>query len=235
MENLFEKHEVRRYTPNVSLLYILAERNLSSLIRIHPPNPSCFDVEDEGYGPPIFAALATGSNEAVHALLEVQADTHPTTAPFRHLCEQYYRDRSNRINLGRDFFFSQRSGPLTYIAKHGDDILLALFFASGNLNIETTDDNGQTPLTLAAKNGHEMVARLLLDKGADLESRDECGRTSLLCAATYGHEMIAKLLLDKGADLEAKDYNGDAVLPFAVWRGDEEVVKLLQSYHRALP
>jgi hypothetical protein len=38
IDNIFETHEVRRHTPNVSLLYILAEGNMSSLIRIHSSN-----------------------------------------------------------------------------------------------------------------------------------------------------------------------------------------------------
>lgn len=77
INNLFERHEVRRRTPNVSLSSILAESDLSSLIRIHPSNSSCFDVEGERYGPPVFAALATGSGEAtiVHEALHPRAPT----------------------------------------------------------------------------------------------------------------------------------------------------------------
>lgn len=59
LDNLFEKREVRRHTPNVSLLYILAEHNLSNLIRIHPSILSYLEVEEENYGLPLFASLAT--------------------------------------------------------------------------------------------------------------------------------------------------------------------------------
>jgi hypothetical protein len=65
LNNVLEKFDIRRYTESVTMLYILAERNLVDLIRIHPERKSYFDAEDERYRPPIFAALATRSNEAV--------------------------------------------------------------------------------------------------------------------------------------------------------------------------
>jgi ankyrin repeat protein len=43
-------------------------------------------------------------------------------------------------------------------------------------------------------NGHEAVARLLLDKGSDLEAKDKYGRTPLSWAAANGHEAVARLL-----------------------------------------
>lgn len=63
LDNLFERHEVRRHT-NARLLYILAEHNMANLIGRHPSNLSGFEVQDERYGTPIFAALATNSGAA---------------------------------------------------------------------------------------------------------------------------------------------------------------------------
>ena len=36
LNNTLERYDIRRYTESVSLLYILAEKNLADLIRIHP-------------------------------------------------------------------------------------------------------------------------------------------------------------------------------------------------------
>ncbi|KAH9204507.1 hypothetical protein DL95DRAFT_398411, partial [Leptodontidium sp. 2 PMI_412] len=49
LNNTLEQYDKRRYTDAVSFLYILAEKNLADLIRIHPMRESCFDVEDERY------------------------------------------------------------------------------------------------------------------------------------------------------------------------------------------
>ena len=55
------------------------------------------------------------------------------------------------------------------------------------------------------RNGHGAVAKLLLDKDANLEAKDENGWTPLSWVAEIGYEEMGKLLLDKGADLEPKD------------------------------
>ncbi|KAK5203256.1 hypothetical protein LTR41_010980 [Exophiala xenobiotica] len=240
-DNLLETHEVRRHTPNVSFLYILAENNLASLTRIHRSNLSCFDVEAERYGLPLFAALATGSDECVRALLVVQAETHPPTSLFRNLCEEYCRYGNRRAVLARDFAFSQRRGPLTSLAEQGNDILLALLCASDKLIIEATGHDGRTPLSWVAGIGHEAVVRLLVEKGAKLESQDKYNRTPLswaaekghgavdtaVMAADRGHEEVVRLLVEKGADLNPKDKDGRTPLSRAVQMRHVEVVRLL--------
>jgi hypothetical protein len=57
LDNLFEKHEVRRHSTDVSLSY-------------HSNAASCLEVEHERYGPPMFAAMATGSKEALKIFLK---------------------------------------------------------------------------------------------------------------------------------------------------------------------
>jgi ankyrin repeat protein len=58
---------------------------------------------------------------------------------------------------------------------------------------------GETPLHLAAEGGHEEVARMLIEKGADMNIRDEGGQTALYRACEKRHWGIVKLLLAKGA------------------------------------
>ena len=50
INNVFETRGVRRYGPSTRLLYILGEKNLSNLIRVHPSNLSCFEAGKERYG-----------------------------------------------------------------------------------------------------------------------------------------------------------------------------------------
>ncbi|KAI9760034.1 MAG: hypothetical protein M1840_002750, partial [Geoglossum simile] len=76
------------------------------------------------------------------------------------------------------------------------DLLLRLF--KGNVvNTTATDEDGRTPLSWAARNGHEAVVKLLLAiEKVDLNSKDSSyGRTPLSWAAGNGHEAVVKLLL----------------------------------------
>jgi ankyrin repeat protein len=67
--------------------------------------------------------------------------------------------------------------------------------------VESKDEDGRTPLSLAAEKGHESVIKQLIERGADLESKDKYGLTPLSWAAENGHEAVVK----KRADLDLKD------------------------------
>jgi ankyrin repeat protein len=66
--------------------------------------------------------------------------------------------------------------------------------------MDLKDSYGRTPLSWAARNGHEAVVKLLLEKGAELETKDVYyDQTPLSWAARNGQEAVVKLLLEKGA------------------------------------
>ena len=41
-----------------------------------------------------------------------------------------------------------------------------------NVDLESKDGDGRTPLSYAAKKGHEAIVKSLVEKGVDLESKD---------------------------------------------------------------
>lgn len=58
----------------------------------------------------------------------------------------------------------------------------------------------------AAESGHEVVVKLLLEKGTELESKNGSSQTPLSGAAWGGHKAVVKLLLEKGAKLEPVEW-----------------------------
>ena len=73
-------------------------------------------------------------------------------------------------------------------------------------NKDSKDDYyGQTPLSWAASEGHEEVAKQLLEEGVDADSKDDDGQTPLLLAAGNGHEAVVKQLLTAdGVEVDRK-------------------------------
>ena len=83
------------------------------------------------------------------------------------------------------------------------------------------------PLHWAVRNGHEEVARLLLDRGADVSTAGSDGKTPLIWAALEGHETMARLLLDRGADVSTAENDGTTPLTWALENGHETIARLL--------
>ncbi len=229
LDNLFEKHEVRRHTDGMSLWCLLGERNMSNLINARPCNLSCLDVEKERYGPPLFAAMATGSKEAIRAFTEVLIREQPTKSPFRRTNSQYHGDKEGFANVGRDFKFSTRRNIPSYLAELGNEQLLSLVLGLDEDVVDSKDQNGRTPLLWAVRNRHEAVIKMLLDTGkVNVNYKDIAGRTPLSWAAGNGHEVVIKMLLDTGkVDVNYKDMAGRTPLSWAAGNGHEAITKLL--------
>jgi ankyrin repeat protein len=216
------------YEESTSLLYILAADNLADLIRVHPQRVSCFDVENnETYGPPIFAALATESHEAVQAFLEIQAGIQPQDPLLYALYKDYCAKRNKCTNNSRTFAFQRYKNIFSYLIELGNEIVLAFLCASAKFNVESKDTFDRTPLLWAAESGEEAVVKILLKRGAELEAEDEYGQTPLSRAAESGHEEVVRLLLEKGANPQARDKVNWTPLSYAAKNGHRAVTKLL--------
>ena len=78
-------------------------------------------------------------------------------------------------------------------AKDGDVIGVKLFLYAG-MSPEVKNQDGETPLLLAARNDHASAVRALLDHGADPNAKDKDGKTALKWAQDTHRTDVAKLL-----------------------------------------
>jgi hypothetical protein len=84
---------------------------------------------------------------------------------------------------------------LSWAAYNGHEAVVRLLLTRVDVETDSKDKGGRTPLSWAAERGHEAVVELLLAR-ADVEadSKDEGGRTPLWWAIEGGHEAVVKLL-----------------------------------------
>lgn len=80
---------------------------------------------------------------------------------------------------------------------HADTVKSLL--AAGRANVNGKDERGNTPLSEAARLGHNEVVQALLVARADVNAKDGDGRTALALAAQGGHDEIVRLLRQAGA------------------------------------
>jgi ankyrin repeat protein len=121
-------------------------------------------------------------------------------------------------------------------AVAGDSARLTELLKQNADAVKQRNQEGMTPLHVAAREGHLDAVKVLLATGADMKAVDDPkgkyrypnGWTPLHYAVLSGNTAIAKLLIDKGADVNAVDQRGKHTpLHFAAFAGNVELVTLL--------
>ena len=119
-----------------------------------------------------------------------------------------------------------------HIASHYEDLKLMQWLIDDcDVKPNAEDDDQETPLFLASRNGKLKATRLLLDAGADPNHRNWQKMTPLHRASENGHEAVTRLLLDRKAAVDAKHVYDWTPLHLAAWTGMDRVAKvLLEGY-----
>ena len=91
-----------------------------------------------------------------------------------------------------------------------------------DIDIDSTDKEQYTALAWACQVNDYEIAKLLIDKGANINIFPDILRN----AADYGYMKIAKLLLDSGFDI----YKNNEALEIAATRNNIKMIELLISY-----
>jgi len=113
-------------------------------------------------------------------------------------------------------------------AKTGDVAALDAIHSLSSI-IESRDeaDDGDTPLLLAAFNGHTRVVERFINANANVNASNKTQTTALILAASEGHVDIVNLLLHHHSNINARDYHQITPLLAATISGKSNVVKIL--------
>ncbi len=118
------------------------------------------------------------------------------------------------------------AGPIHDAAKAGDIAKITSLLAA-DPSLVNAKDGGVTPLLYAIHFGKLDVAKLLLQKGADVNARTSNGVGPLYEAAGQGQTEIVRSLLERGATVNAKTETACTPLLIGSAMGQLDIVKLL--------
>jgi ankyrin repeat protein len=159
-------------------------------------------IEDENGMTPLYLAAEKGHLEIVKLLLRVQQGS----------------------SIGGIAEFDSKASEETIKNMAESLIESVLQLKLKNKYINTSDEEGNTPLHLAAEKGELGLVNLFLKHGrAGMYTQNYNGQLPLHLAAQEGHTAIVALL----GSVYAIDNNGQTPLHLAAQRGHLEVAKLL--------
>ncbi len=141
-------------------------------------------------------------------------------------CAHHDDKRIDLKNIDTSSLQVSEKTDLMLAAEAGDSGRLKLALEKGGkINAFTAQD---TAFSLALKNGHEAISRILLSAGSNWETGfSEEPSSALIVAADKGFDDLVKLLIMRSAPLEQKDEKGYTALARCAKNGHLTTLKIL--------
>ncbi|XP_059413596.1 caskin-2-like isoform X2 [Carassius carassius] len=229
-----------------SVLHHAALTGTTELLSLLLEAQAVVDIKDSNGMRPLHYAAWQGKADSVLMLLRsgaaVNNASHDGQIPL-HLAAQYGHYEVSEMLLQHQsnpcILNKAKKTPLDLACEFGR-VKVAQLLLSSNMvasllegdRRDGSDSNCNTPLHLAARNGHKDVIRLLLKAGIDINRTTKAG-TALHEAALYGKTEVVRLLLDNGIDVNIRNtYNQtalDIVNQFTACHASKDIKQLLRE------
>lgn len=97
------------------------------------------------------------------------------------------------------------------------------------VDVNQADTNGDSPMIMAAYEGHDEILKVLLEAGADVTALDPGMKATALHAAAYaGRTGAAHLLIAHKVEINRQGpYNGYTALHDAIWQGHLDTARVI--------
>lgn len=121
---------------------------------------------------------------------------------------------------------------LSYAISSGDyEKVRSLLSVTGDRRVNVNQINvyGYTPLFSAVFARNTPIAKLLLERGAEVNNGGKAEFSPLMFAVARGNFDMVKMLLEHGADINTRDANGENVLHTALRMDDRNTAQFLLS------
>ena len=110
-----------------------------------------------------------------------------------------------------------------------EDITRYLLLKGAEVNLSAKNQSGVYPLHSAVAANENMLAKMLLEAGADVNVKQSQGITPLHGAASNGNIELIILLLEAGADVKAQMSNGKTPGDLAAEKGLHDIARILND------
>jgi len=109
-----------------------------------------------------------------------------------------------------------------------DIVSLNVLLAEG-ADVDTADEEGNTPLMLSAKIGNPRMVKIILAHYPEMNRVNNSGYTALMIASAQGQIHIVEKLLENGASVDITNQSGLTAADLALRNGQPDVADLLRN------
>ncbi|TYP93760.1 Ankyrin repeat-containing protein [Fodinibius salinus] len=102
-----------------------------------------------------------------------------------------------------------------------------------DMDIDTVDHNGNTPLMVAAGIGNPRILKIILSHNPNINKQNKNGMTALMIAAKSGQFYIVRKLIERGGDDSIQDSDGNTALTLASKFAHNQIVHYLMTTKRS--
>ncbi|KAM0705490.1 hypothetical protein Q7P35_006849 [Cladosporium inversicolor] len=233
LNNLHERHEIRRYTSSVTLPYVLADRGMVRLLstEFQRRNPD-LSVMRERHTTLLGAAVYGSHAEVVKKILEQSASKRCSASELEMFVKTAAEKRAPRvlellIEAGDQLECGKILGSLLVKHSRSGNKEVVRFLLDKGADVDARGGLYGNALQAASVRGHKEIVQQLLDKGADVNAQGGEYSNALQAASAGGHNEIVQQLLDKGADVNARGGHYGNALQAASAGGYKEIVQQL--------
>lgn len=235
-------------------LQLAAENNFPAIVKLLVTHEADLNYHGLCKETALHIAAKEGHEAVLHILLNAGADyeargPNGNTALHDAAAQGHYSIVKLLLNVGAtvDSINRRCKTPLQYSAWNGHvEVTQILLGAGADANLSVRQPNtmsgpddevpywrriqdiGDTPLHIAANNGHVKMVRLLLDNSADPRAQNEREETALHSAIRWKKLVVVSQLLSETPDLiDAKNWEDRTPLHLAVINQSIDISKYL--------
>jgi ankyrin repeat protein len=213
-------------------LIIAADRNHVDIVRMLIKAKANLDLQEEHQRTALTIAMDKKNTGIAKLLIEANAnldlqDEDGDTALMIAAGDSNLELVNILINAKANLEIKDTNGNTALLSANYDapDVINRLIEAGVDVN--TQNDEGDTPLMYMSALGNVDIVELLIENGANLNTLNQDGQSALKRALDNDHIEIVRILIENGANLDQQYENGDTLLISALYNRKLEMANLL--------